>query len=478
LHAEVSFSPKDHRQDLLEGDRKPSPIESWFLEMAFPNPHYYNQSVLLRLKKEVDRLLLQEAIRQLIVHHDGLRINFDPRQKRFFYNNLLLHQPFILEEKTITDAYDPEKELVRICSELKAGFDITGSLLMKGALIRQPGTPGMLFLTAHHLVVDGISWRILLEDLHAAYNTLASHSPVRLPLKTGSLLDWEKALKEYGASGKMRDEQRHWDDMENEEGALSGLPVDFETNDWRAMHSAKVTGTLKKEDTGFLLKDAHQVYRTDVPVLLNVALALALKECTGHACFLTEQESHGRHLTAPDLSRTIGWFTSIYPLRLELEGTSIGGQIRSIKEQLWKTPVHGLGYGIRRYLTGPGRPTQSSPAGLRFNYLGQFGQEWDNDLFVYQPLSTGADTDPSNVMTARIDINSMIMGGLLHLEINYNKLAYLTTTIEKFRDAFINHLLQVLNHIRSEQQIHFTPIDFEAAGLDQEELDALFDTNH
>jgi non-ribosomal peptide synthase protein (TIGR01720 family) len=229
----------------------------------------------------------------------------------------------------------------------------------------------------------------------------------------------------------------------------------------------KVSGTLDRDSTAFLLKDAHRIYKTDVPVLLNVALAMALKEWTGQTSLLVEQENHGRHLSDPDTSRTIGWFTVMYPVRLTIVDSTIGDQIMAIKEQLRKVPEYGMGYGLRD-------KTGNKLTGIRFNYLGQFGDELDNDLFTYSDLPTGPDVSPANAMTAKIELNAMIRDGELKIELSYNATAHKEATIEQFAAGIFYHLNKVLDHLQAARDIHFTPSDFDAVDLNDEELNALF----
>jgi amino acid adenylation domain-containing protein/non-ribosomal peptide synthase protein (TIGR01720 family) len=436
LHAEITDATDKYEQGIVSGAKGLTPIEAWFFAQQFNNPGYFNQSVLLRMNRQVDKDLLQQAFQKLVEHHDGLRMNYDVENKVLFYNNEHLKVPFVIEE------------------QINKQFDITTSLLIRAAIINE-----MLFITAHHLVIDGLSWRILLEDLHAIYNGLA------LPAKTATLIDWEKKLAQYTASNT----EAYWSDQEN---TAFTLPVDEETSDWRTTHVQSVTHTLNEEATEFLLKDAHKTYKTDVPILLNTALALTLKQWTGQNTFVVEQENYGRHLDNIDTSRTVGWFTAMYPVKLELQHGSIGDQIKTIKELIRKIPEQGIGYGINKYYrqTHFGKQQLSE---IRFNYLGQFEKELNNDMFTYTGASTGSDIDPENVMTTRLELISMVIDGRLIMEARYNSKAHAEATIRWFMDAFFNNLHLICEHIKNEDELHFTPSDF-SVELDQEELDALF----
>ena len=238
-------------------------------------------------------------------------------------------------------------------------------------------------------------------------------------------------------------------------------------------HLDKVEGQLSKEMTGFLLRDAHQAYKTDVLVLLNTALALSLKEWTGQDKFIIEQENHGRHLEGINTSRTLGWFTAMYPIHLELKDDTTSNQIKAIKKQIRKVPNNGMSYSAYKYSRNPGKQ-KNVITPVRFNYLGQFGGELDNDLFSYTNLSAGREIATENNMTARIEFNLMVVKDQLNIDISYNKIAWKRSTVEWLKNLFLERLEQVLNHIREEEHQHFTPSDFEAVDLDDEELNALF----
>ncbi len=462
LRAKIVASSSQYEQGIIAGEKTLSPIESWFFDCKFENPNHYNQSVLLRLNKPVDVALLEQAFKKLIEHHDALRLNYDAEQNKFYYNNRHLEEDFLIEEFILPQE---KAEDFSVFAELKNKFDIRDSLLIKAGLARVNEENNHLCISVHHLVMDGISWRILLEDLYVLYHGVA------LPRKTASLIDWQKALLDYSTQKELLTQKDFWNSTDK---ATFSIPVDIETKDWQCKNRAVISSTLDEEQTTFLLKEAPNTYKTDVPILLNTALALALKDWVGGDRIIVEQENHGRHLEGIDLSRTIGWFTAMYPIELILEEGTIGEQIRSVKEQMRKVPGKGLGYGINKYLGLPLREPFPFTE-IRFNYLGQFGQELTNDLFSYKSENSGTDVDPNNRMTAKLECNLLVVSGLLRLEINYNQLAHRKSTIENFNNSFLAKLQMILDHIKEEENIHFSPSDFDAITISQDEIDSLFE---
>ena len=477
LHAEL-LGTTGRYQGMVTGERVLTPIERWFFDQRVTNPDFYNQSVLLQLNERINVEWLEKAFKTLITHHDGLRLNYDPLKNTMFYNGYW-EQDFSIEVLIWEDEKGGINEpgshpFSVVCypfSQLKSGFNITSDLLIKPVLLKNKNGAQFLFITAHHLIMDGVSWRILLEDLYTIYQALKNGKSIQLAHKTADSIEWKEKLAAYADTEGMRQELAYWRSVENIDFSI---PMDFEDPDWATWNLNKISKKLNKEHTGFLLK-SHRVYRTDVSILLNIALAQTLKQWTGSNCFVIEQENHGRHLQAVDVSRTTGWFTCMYPAKIELNpAVSLGDQIKSVKEQLRSIPDHGMAYGILKYQKNSFRNKPDWLTEIRFNYLGQFDTELNNDLFSYNYTCTGSETDPANLMTARLEVNAMVMNSELMVEVSYNETAHKASTIHWFVENVLNNLLYILEHIKAEQDVHFTPSDFGLTNLNQEELDALF----
>jgi amino acid adenylation domain-containing protein/non-ribosomal peptide synthase protein (TIGR01720 family) len=482
LCANVDFDShiRKYRQDTIEGEKKLTPIEGWFLTQHFADPNHYHQSALLEFKKPVDVPTLEKTIGKLLLHHDGLRLNYDKEKNLFFFNNKLLDKLFKVEVIDLTATPEPERpaRIETLAGELKASFDIENGDMLKAILFKAEPAQDKLLLVLHHLVTDGITWRILLEDLYSLYDayatTHAAGNEPDLPQKTASLLDWYDALALYRDSGKLEDQLDYWKTAENSD---FHLPYDHEPAnvDWSVKNTATSSIELDKDNTGFLLKEAHDVYKTDVQILVTTALVRTLRQWTGKSDVTVEMENHGRHIEDIDTNKTIGWFTAIYPLHINHHDNSIGDEIKTVKESIRKMPNNGIGYGIMKYMSDSLLNKETKRAEIRFNYLGQFDSEVENPLFSYCRQSTGTDIAPDNHMTAAIEINAMIMNDVLTAEINYNKEAFTSATIDSFGSDYINNLIELLDHIKSEDDVHFTSSDFDTVDLSDDDLAALFE---
>lgn len=453
-----------YAQGLVEGKKDLSPIESWFFAQRFNNPGWFNQSLLLRWKKPVNKGRLEEAIRMLVAHHDGLRLNYDPQENKLFYNKEHIYNAFVLEEKWLDD---PEPAL--------AGnvFDLERTLLLKACLIHLP-TEDVLLLVAHHLVIDGFSWRVLLEDLFTVYTALEKGGIPHLPLKTIALSEWQKALAASITSGKWEKEMSYWRAAEN---TSFSLPLDFDNCHWTMENMGKISGKLEVAFTETLVKGAFKVFNADVQILLGTALVMALKEWTGLDEYLVEWEGHGRQLDDADASRTLGWFTSLFPIKLQFYHLGISQLIKKTKETLRTVPAGGMGYGIFRYSADSrpaGKALQEIPD-IRFNYLGRLDQEFSNELFDVAITDTRFNIDPANRMTAKLECNVFLIDNSLRLDIYYNTTAHKFSTIKHFMESFEESLGSIAEYIGSEDDVYLTPSDFEGLKIGQDELDSLFE---
>ncbi|MGE5341490.1 MAG: amino acid adenylation domain-containing protein [Candidatus Omnitrophota bacterium] len=477
LSANVDFDShiRKYDQGTLEGDILPSPIEQWFLAQHFPNPHHYHQSVLLTFKNPVNVPVLEQAFDRLIAHHDGLRLNYNRAKNVFYFNNELLNTPFKIEVENLCgvphDQWGPQIQTRGY--EHKGKFNIEKGPMVRAVLFKT-GAADQVLVILHHLVSDGITLRLLLEHLHPLYEALQAKTPFELPQKTASLRDWQDALIMVRDSGKLDQEKDYWQSVD---AAECRIPYDHDpsTVDWRISNRDAVTVALSHEDTGFLLKDAHEVYKTDVQILVAAALVRTLRHWIDRRTVKIEMENHGRHIADLDTSKTTGWFTAIYPLLINRDDPTLGDEIKTVKEAIRHVPNHGLGYGILNFMTETGTCGEPQRAELRFNYLGQFDREIQNASFSYSAQSTGSDIALENPMTAAIEINAMVLNGVYQADIAYNRQAHTSETIRTLGDNYIRNLKTILDHIKNEDDVHFTPSDFDTVQLSEDDLANLFE---
>jgi len=475
-----------------------TPVQCWFFEQELPDPHHFNQSLLLELRLKPDAALLEKALQALVIHHDALRLRFARTESGWLQTNAAPDELPALGQTDLSQVPEAERERameVR-AAELHRSLDLGKGPLVRFELFQSgPDKPARLLLVAHHLVVDGVSWRILLEDLEAAYGQLSAGRAIQLPPKTTSFKHWAGQLVEHAQSPALREELDYW--LAQIAGPAASLPADSAATGGNTVESARgVRVSLAPEETRALLQEVPAAYQTRINDVLLAALAQAMARWTGSGSFLVDVEGHGREeVVEADLSRTVGWFTSIFPLRLCL-GDSVepGAALKAIKEQLRQVPNNGIGYGLLRYLSedpeiGGNAPTPALAPGtaqapcwglraqpeLSFNYLGQFDQAGAPSFAPAKggQLQLGLAQSPRGCRDHVLGIVASIVQGCLQVEWSYSANIHRRETIENLAGAYIQALRALIAHCQSPEAGGYTPSDFPEAGLNQQELDAL-----
>lgn len=472
-NVDSSVKGKECYQGIVEGNLSLAPIQHWFMNQNFSNVSYYNQSVLLRFKKPSSNEILEKTFKKLIKHHDALRLNYNSGENKVFFNNDFINKDFVIETFDVSALKEEEqlKEIESFGTRLKGSFNIESGTLIKAAIIKREKDE-LLLITAHHLLVDGVSWRIVLEDLVNIYGALERGEKTNIPLKTSSLVDWNETLIEYSNNHELLSGKELWTDMEYNDFKL---PVDFEEKGI-PQYKHMVRGQLTEETTAGLLTNANKPYNTQINHLLITALYKTVAQWTSEKRITIEMEGHGRNIGNTDLSRTVGWFTAMYPVSLEVTSGGIGENIKEIKEQMMKIPNNGVGYGILKYVSEENYVSHASE--IRFNYLGQFDKEVDNELFSISNIYTGEESDARNSMTTKVDINCMVVNGVFTIEIGFNRNQYKIETLENFKENYLLNLKSIAAHTLKENEVHYTPSDFKGCKLQQRDIDSLFVGNN
>jgi non-ribosomal peptide synthase protein (TIGR01720 family) len=346
------------------------------------------------------------------------------------------------------------------------------------------GRPGRLFFVVHHLAVDGISWRPLLEDLETAYQQIKRKEKVILPAKTASYKTWAERLQTLPESASLNQELPYWTAVTELGAATEALkplamdPTALARN--TEGHAKQVTVALDEDATRALLQTVPAVYNTQINDVLLTALAGAWAKWTDSRTLYTNLEGHGREnlFEDVDVTRTVGWFTSIFPVRLELndsgENWQPGEALKSVKEQLRRIPQRGVSYGILRYLSGDNALKSRPAPAMVFNYLGQFDSAVaGSKLLRFASESSGPWHSPRQKRRHVLEINSLVMNDRMEFEFTYSPVLHDGKKIQEFADGFLNALKELIAHCQLPDAGGRTPSDFPLARLDQASLDRL-----
>ncbi|MBA2473156.1 MAG: AMP-binding protein, partial [Pseudonocardiales bacterium] len=464
-------------QGPVSGTTPLTPIQRWLFETNPVRPEHFDQSVWVELAEGLSEQALRTAFEAVVAHHDALRMRFQYLDGAWQQHNAPVGPAEPLERQDLSDLdrADQDAAIRTVAAQLSAGFDLAAGPLLKAALFdlgteRRP----VLFVAVHHLVVDGVSWRILLEDLERAYQQVVSGEVVDLGAKTTSFRQWALRLAEHVAAGGFDAELDYWTGVGRRCDPV--LPLDKHGANPRAS-TRTVTMGLDAEQTRALLQEVPGVYRTQVNDVLLAALGLVLSDWTGRDRVLIDLEGHGREelFDDVDLSRTVGWFTTLFPVALEVPADSDPGRLlKSVKEQLRAVPRRGFGYGPLRYLTASGLADQQQSQVI-FNYLGQFELPASGEgLFRAMP----ADMDLGNAAAEDgrayvLDVAGWVEQGRMLFTWSYSELLHRRSTIDALAQNLRAALAEIVEHCADPAAGGRTPSDFPLARLDQPTVDRL-----
>ncbi|MGC5775216.1 amino acid adenylation domain-containing protein [Paenibacillus pabuli] len=454
----------------VTGKVKFTPIIEWFRQCQFNNPHYYNQSVLLKTNTYIREEKLTDAIFALIKHHDSLRMVFDADLEVLMYADTVKN----IQTKSVDlSEYSKEDQLSQMkihSEETKRSLRIKESPLIRSVLFELGNGEQRVLLTVHHLAVDGLSMRILMEDLSLLLAS-AGNSQAPVLSKTHSYQKWAECLHQYKAEIDL-ESVKYWNRfLHNFE--YSKFPA-RNNEDENICKIRTLTQTLSVEQTTEMMTTSNQAFGTQAFDLMLTALALSLREVLESPRIVMELEGHGREHVAEslDISRTVGWFTSMFPVELDMSQHDYGSNIKFVKEYLRNIPKRGFDYGILKYITGDF--VSEKHDSIRFNYLGVVDNQLLDSIFQWADEDTGRDSCPSNSLNCALDINAIVAKKQLRISITYNELVYSTVKVDQLIQIFKRTLLEVIQYCSNKTDKEFTPSDFETISISQNELDNLF----
>ncbi|HEV8558082.1 MAG TPA: non-ribosomal peptide synthase/polyketide synthase [Actinophytocola sp.] len=453
--------PAAEPQGPVSGAAPLTPVQHWFFETQTVNPDHYAMPVCLELAGGVDPERLRTAFETLVAHHDALRMRFERVDGRWRQVNAPSEDNTVFETVDATD-----QDIQELATAANASLDLARGPLAKAVLfVRGKGLPSLLLLSIHHLVVDGVSWRILLSDLDSAYQGREPEP------RTTSFVAWSRRLAEFAASGGLDDQLDYWRAATAELPAA--VPVDLPGEN-RSGSERTVTVAVDAETTAALLHEVPPVYRTRMNDVLLSALGRVLSEWTGERRVLVGMEGHGREelFSDIDLSRTVGWFTTHFPVVLDVSEDGWGEVLKSVKEQLRAVPGNGLGYDVLRYLSPAWSGAGVRPA-ISFNYHGQVDGMSEGVLFRGHSELSGEIQDPREIRPFLIDIVGMVEQGRLTFSWTYAAGVHTEATIERLATGLVAALGQIARHCAEPGAGGATPSDFPLARLDQSTVDLL-----
>jgi amino acid adenylation domain-containing protein/non-ribosomal peptide synthase protein (TIGR01720 family) len=434
-----------------------APLQRRFLERSLAAPAHFNQSLLLSAAPGLRPADVRQAVGALVAHHDALRLRFRRGAAGWEQGYSPLptpgEEPWTAIDLSAVPAAQRQAALATAAAQAQASLDPWTGTVFRAAWLELGEDGARLLAVAHHLVVDVASWRILLQDLEAGVRQAARGEEIHLPAKTRSYGAWAQALEELATVDRPLDvPATEAPDLPLDRPGGRNLEADAET----------ATVTLDEERTRLLLERVPGAYGNRVPEVLLAAATLALGDLTGRPALLVEVEGHGREPLSEDMdvSRTVGWLTSIQPLWIELSAPDDPGRcLKEVKER------------ARR---APGRWTGGPRPGVTFNYLGpSLASGESGGMFRLAAESPGPVVSPANPREAALEIGAAVRRGRLEVEWTFSREQLSPAGARRLADRFRDRLCELVDHAARPEVWGYTPADFPLAGLDQETLDAL-----
>jgi amino acid adenylation domain-containing protein/non-ribosomal peptide synthase protein (TIGR01720 family) len=465
-------------QNEIFGEHLLLPIQkSFFTEST--DFHHYNQSVMLITPNGFNEKILKSITRKIFERHDALRLQFIRKDHIWAAHYLTLTDSIIenaIETKSVDDpSFKGISEHVNsIQTSLKPD---------KGSLIKlvyyhhgNSNIPGRLLMVIHHLVIDGVSWRVLLEDINTLYEQLQANKPLNLPDKTSSYQQWGDYLNHYATSDALMREQAFWFDSLNVPVAsLSKLLMKSKTEKLPNKSAIGVANFSFNESlTEQLLTQSNKAYRTQINELLLAGLLLGVNRSCSAQTIRVDMEGHGREILTNehDLSQTLGWFTTSYPLILSFSGNGLISELISeVKERYRAIPNKGLGFGVLKYNSQNEKFSNLPDSELLFNYLGQFDQVVNTDThFTLADESSGIDVSAMRKASHSLIINGSVTRGCLEFSLTFDRAKFSDIVIQSLMNEIKAALKDIVQHCIVTELGQYTPIDFPLAKVASKEL--------
>ncbi|QKZ04395.1 non-ribosomal peptide synthetase [Pseudomonas eucalypticola] len=436
------------RTQAVEGTFNLAPIQAWMFAQSLPEPAHFNQALLLTPQEPLDLKAVEYALRCVEQHHDALRLQFHQREGGWVqsYAETRGEEQDRLTSRAVGDA----TQITVLANEVHRSFDLAEAPLWRAVHIQLPDGQERLLLVLHHLLMDGVSWRILLEDLQAAYQACRQSREALLPARTSSYQTWAQRLQTE--AGRIEQQQAQW---WMEQVSHEGAPLPCANPRGRNEISQQIVAQrhLSPDQTALLLKHAPMANRSQVSEVLLTALARTLCRLSAQTAVTIQLEGHGREdlFEGVDVSRTLGWFNSLFPVRLVpgLEGEA-GAALLAVQRQLAAVPDNGLGYGVLRYMGSPEvrKCLHESPQPkVTFNYLGLFDAgAQDHALFSSTAEDSGDSVHPQARLVNDLQIVAQVHDGVLSVRCIYSKRRYRAETVDAMMTLLVSELHVLIDH--------------------------------
>ena len=470
----------DAEQGIVQGTFDLLPIQQWFFEQDLEDNNHYNQSILLDVKNDLNPDLLEQALLEIANQHDALRSTFYQRDDG--WKQVIQHElkksPLSVVDLSGVPAKDLKNEITSMAAKMQAGLDIENGPIFKVAYFDCSERTNRLLLVIHHLIVDGVSWRILMQDIVQVYMMLQAGQEISLPQKTSSVKLWSQKINEFARNESLLDQLSVWSEKAEQ---IVAIPTDHQNGLNNEASEKVVSVYIEKENVDKIVKNVMPRFHVQMEHVLLAALGRTLSNWTQNKTVAINLERHGREdiFKTVDLSRTIGWFTTIFPFFLNVpDENEFSKLVNTVKSQLTAVSKAGFEFGLLRYLNQDTTLEMSniSVPEISFNYLGRFDNiVQDNGDFSIRmsELDKGDDRAPGNKRSHVLDISASQVEGTLSVEWAFSKNIHREETITEIAQQFKINLLDLIKQAAEQKSVKLNSADFPLVSLPQETLDTI-----
>jgi non-ribosomal peptide synthase protein (TIGR01720 family) len=451
-----------------------TPVQLNFFENNTLEPNRFNHGMILNCENTIDINALQAAWKNLLLIHGSLRT-------RFYQENQKYQQQICdtfdaqIDCYNLTDSNDFNERFSAIAEHLHGSLSLSTGKLTAVAYLQYDKTRSVIFVI-HHMAIDGISWRILFEDLIDLYNKALTGSEFVQKVKPTSFIQWANTLQKHKSDARILSQLPYWQAITQTQNVALPTIESFHSDTYR--NTTTIQFEIDKNETERLCTKAHLPYTTTVEELLLCALGRAIYTLHSIAATMITLESHGREEAfGLDLGRTCGWFTVTYPFLLSIhQDRNLAYQIKAVKESLRGVPDRGLGYGILKYLT-PKEFTHNynlaCKPSIGFNYLGRI-EDTQGGIFSIKPdTHSTAAINHDEKRFNNVDISGIIQNGILQMSLCTSADCYTKDSAIHFAELFKQEILVIIDHCCSRNDTELTPADFTYSDLTIDELEGI-----
>lgn len=438
-----------------------TPIQKWFFQQPLVQPEHWNQAILLDLKSDIAVEQLQTALEKIAQNHEATKLRF--RKTADGWKQYLgdddNHLIFSVVDLSTTPPAELSDKLQAIASQFQAQLNLeNGSLFRAIYFSTAANTPNKLLLICHHLIIDGVSWRIILQDLAMTLQTGET-------LTSTSFAQWATQLQTL--DDNWQQDLNFW---KTQQTPHLTLPLDFPENlpQNKENSIAQIECNFSHSDTESLLYELPRTRKARIQEVLLTLLLETVTQWTQQSEMILALESHGREIdfTQLDIFNSVGWFTSLFPCKLERKTDNLLQNLEAVKQQLRNIPHNGFSYGLLS--SHPDLPP--IPQGILFNYLGQFDDNFPATApFTPAAEDAGISRASQNLRPFQLEITGLIVNGKLQMRFVYSKALHRPEVIQHLADLFYSRWQLLLTASRTQGESR-TPADFPLANLDTEKL--------